>query len=950
MNSLQSELQPDNTSVCSTTNESSVDITETSSPVTLTWFQEDMLYPGRLCVDFKDTANLSVPCILVSLGVTIHGTLSISKYELYFEQDTTNPVNELIDQRVLAYIEHVYSRWSLSEIRAIFNRSFLHRKVALEIFVASRGSVLFAFKDVITMKSVVNALPEVGIGTRYGLPASRSSTLATPSRIFQLSNMTQRWQRRELSNFDYLMYLNTIAGRSYNDLNQYPIFPWVISNYEVKELDLSSPSNYRDLSKPIGAINPKRKAFFDERYNNWEDESRPPFHYGTHYSTAAFVLNYLLRVEPFTTVFLNLQGGKFDHPDRVFFSVAKTWENCQINTSDVKELIPEFFYFPEMFENLNDLDLGITDDGIHVNTVILPPWAKTSEEFVRINREALESELVSCQLHHWIDLIFGYKQRGPEAVRATNVFHYLTYDGSVDWDKITDPLLIKAVEDQIQSFGQTPGQLLTTPHVRRNSALYHNPEIFNLLNEEFCMNLKFQSNSPVVHLFSNTSVKALPFPTVIAITENRIIVVCKWNSLAADAAYRKARVNHDVDSTDTTVNSNDVQVQRSKTASDNSNSNVSSSSITTADTSVSSSVSALPPPISTTITNLPTSSLPCKENVRIKYGTEQVLNLPLKTEFISPLGRCLGHDFDENMKITSNHFVVTADSRAVILCGYYDRSFRIYGSRSGRLIQAVFGHGDTVTCLARSECHLSQYYYLASGSRDCTVMLWMFSMQRLCVVNSQGSPKPLVILNGHETSVSCISLSAELGLVLSGSINGSCLLHSTRGELLRCLHSPCTTIISDQLSPVSSSSSSSVCNANRLQPNLLTYHREGYLLGQFDHSWLSVYSLNGKLLHSRDLSILSNNTNSSIIYHINAMIFSNCGRYILVGGNDGVIWILRSYNLIPVHVFPKCDTSIESLCLIYDQRFILAGLKSGSLVVFFVDFNQWHHEFQQRYS
>lgn len=40
-----------------------------------------------------------------------------------------------------------------------------------------------------------------------------------------------------------------ILGRTYNDLNQYPVFPWVLTNYETKELDLSLPSNYRDLSK-----------------------------------------------------------------------------------------------------------------------------------------------------------------------------------------------------------------------------------------------------------------------------------------------------------------------------------------------------------------------------------------------------------------------------------------------------------------------------------------------------------------------------------------------------------------------------------------------------------------------------------------------------------------------------------------------------------------------------
>lgn len=55
--------------------------------------------------------------------------------------------------------------------------------------------------------------------------------------------------------------------------------------------------------------------------------------------------------------------------------------------------------------------------------------------------QALESEFVSCQLHQWIDLIFGYKQQGPEAVRSLNVFYHLTYEGAVNLNSITDPVL-----------------------------------------------------------------------------------------------------------------------------------------------------------------------------------------------------------------------------------------------------------------------------------------------------------------------------------------------------------------------------------------------------------------------------------------------------------------------------------------------------------------------------
>lgn len=304
----------------------------------------------------------------------------------------------------------------------------------------------------------------------------------SPSRRLLKSGLTARWQNRDISNFEYLMHLNTIAGRTYNDLTQYPVFPWVLVDYSSPTLDLGDPNVYRDLSKPIGALNPERWSFFHDRFESLRDDSQrnsaspnsnvdagcmPAFHYGTHYSSANIALHYLLRLEPFASLSVDMQGGKFDLPDRLFNSIEGAWNNCQTNNGDVRELTPEFFYMPEFLRNLNRLDLGVKQDKTHVGDVVLPKWASSPEEFILIHRQALESDYVSENLHHWIDLIFGYKQRGEEAEKSKNVFYHLTYVGNVDLDAIEDPKLRKATEDQIAHFGQTPTQLSILPHPKR---------------------------------------------------------------------------------------------------------------------------------------------------------------------------------------------------------------------------------------------------------------------------------------------------------------------------------------------------------------------------------------------------------------------------------------------------------------------------------------------------
>ncbi|XP_058126854.1 protein FAN-like [Anopheles ziemanni] len=283
-------------------------------------------------------------------------------------------------------------------------------------------------------------------------------------------SMTLKWQNGLVSNYDYLLYLNGLADRSFQDLTQYPVFPWIITDYTSAELKLNDSVVYRDLRKPVGALNNERLERLRMRF---DEMGEPKFLYGSHYSTPGFVLYYLVRKHP--DLMLCLQNGKFDHPDRMFNCVADAFHNCMHNMSDFKELIPEFYDTGrkgDFLMNSMKIDFGCRFDGAPVNNVALPPWAQNSpERFVHLLREALESDYVSANLNHWIDLIFGYKQQGEAALAADNVFYHLCYEGSVDLGQINDMAARHAMEVQISEFGQIPKQLFRTAHVSKMQAI-----------------------------------------------------------------------------------------------------------------------------------------------------------------------------------------------------------------------------------------------------------------------------------------------------------------------------------------------------------------------------------------------------------------------------------------------------------------------------------------------
>ena len=722
----------------------SSNIIEDDETDSLLWDSEDSLGDTDAnTVEFSSSVLYSVECCLIWAIYTIEGVLQITSNEIFFEAHNNNDIDiyKYIDKRkadlgdsfrglsgigpkgmkefkdwdlvALQYCDLLTynGKISFSDIRAIFTRRYLLQQNALEIFLAQRTSIMFAFSDMDTVKKVVRYLPPVGVGVKYGIPQSRRSSLLTPKQIFASSNMTQRWQKREISNFEYLMFLNTIAGRTYQDLNQYPVFPWILTNYDSKELDLSQPTNFRDLSKPIGALNSERREEFIERYNSWDNNMVPAFHYGTHYSTAAFTLSWLIRIQPFFSIYLSLQDGMIEDESRLFTSIRNAWVSSLMGgQQNVKELIPEFFYLPEIFYKYSLMD-----------DIKLPPWAESPEHFIRLHRMALESDLVSCQLHQWIDLIFGYKQRGPEAIRSVNVFYYLTYEGNIDLSTITDSSLREAIETQIRHFGQTPSQLTTDPHPPRSSALHVSPLMFSSSMDELCMNLKFPFNSPIVHIAACTGSNASLNNTAVIVTINvhQQYYLHKWNTKESNSPLTM----------DPALTSNNVNIKRQLVD----------------------------------MNNL-CGYLPCS-------------------------------------------YVVTMDTKYIIMCPFYDNSIRVYSTETGRITQIIYGHKGIVTCLARSECNISSDFYIVSGSQDCSVLLWTWNA-KYCQIEGNANfnslnPLPKLTLCGHESAITSLLISAELGIIVSASCN-TILIHTTsQGECITEIDFRCRNSVYSKMSPSS---------------------------------------------------------------------------------------------------------------------------------------------------
>uniref|UniRef100_A0A8C7QUF1 Neurobeachin-like protein 2 n=1 Tax=Oncorhynchus mykiss TaxID=8022 RepID=A0A8C7QUF1_ONCMY len=768
----------------------------------------------------KEKLVLWEDCELVTQVDVSPGRLELTTQHIYF-YDSSTEKEEGVGQDF---------KWPLAQIREIHLRRYNLRRSALEIFLIDQTNYFLNFKKEVRNKVYSRML----LLRSLSLYGTRS-----PQELLKASGLTQKWVNREMTNFDYLIQLNTIAGRTYNDLSQYPVFPWILSDYTSEELDLTDPGVFRDLSKPVAVLNERNAKAVREKYESFEDPTGTidRFHYGTHYSNAAGVMHYLIRVEPFTSLHIALQSGRFDCADRQFHSIPALWQTLTDNPNDVKELIPEFFYFPEFLENQNAFDLGrLQISKERVNDVILPKWARSPEDFIYKHRKALESEYVSAHLQDWIDLIFGYKQRGPAAVEALNVFYYCTYEGAVDLDAITDEKERKAVEGMISNFGQTPCQLLKEPHPVR-------------LSLEEVEKRKGRLDASPLSIFEHLAELKSFF--VEGINDNVPLV--------------KAVVPKNQSHSFITQGSPDTMVTLSQNCLMGTH-----------------------------------GWLPYDKNISnyFTFIKDPTVANP-KTQ------RVLGGPFSPGVEVTAGLFVVSHDGKLLFSGGHWDNSLRVTSLVKGKTVGHHIRHMDIVTCLSTDYCGI----HLISGSRDNTCMVWQVLQQGGCPVGL--CPKPVQVLYGHTDEVLSVSISTELDMAVSGSRDGTVIIHTVRrGQYMRCLRPPCESSLPVSILHLAISYEGCVVVHTCVEGKATLKDKNG----------LHLYSVNGKHLCTEGLK-----------EQVTDMCVS--GEYLVIGSEQGFLSIRDLYSLSLCATPMAMRVPVRCVSVTKEQSHVLVGLQDGKLII-----------------
>ena len=512
-------------------------------------YKEENFYKIKYKTIIPDAStNNKYFCELIKNRGNIFGYIELNNKFILFKNSqkddlssSSNPeerikyIYSITDDKIID--ENKYVLIYYENIKEIIKRRVCLLYIAIEIFMKDNKSYMFNFFDKNILAQFFDDIKnfaqnkkntiKISMTFREDIPKKRNMSffvdnlkntlslndsddisfqlIEDPINYFKKLLPKIKSKKEYLSNFDYLLLINKYSSRTYNDSNQYLIFPLLFMDIESKRK--------RDLSKVI-CLNKENNEQSLEKYKTNYDYYG--CHFNQHYSTGAFLYYFLVRLIPFTFQHIEFQAMSFDSPNRLFNSLNHSYSIYKI-TDDNRELIPEFYCSYDFLINLNYNDFGmiIKDDKRYLLNNVETFHKYSYPEFIIKSRINLESADISP----WIDLIFGYKQ-DYFSEKEPNLFPIDSYEKNIGIEKIkqdnnkSSKEKIEEIKGKIEmlKFGMIPAKLFNKPQEKlgmqnssnqnedeRNLFLKKHEKIKNVINNYIQKKIKEKNHFYIIN-------------------------------------------------------------------------------------------------------------------------------------------------------------------------------------------------------------------------------------------------------------------------------------------------------------------------------------------------------------------------------------------------------------------------------------------------------------------
>ena len=418
--------------------------------------------------------DLTFYCEIVTSQFLYFGKIYIGDDFICFESEKDPRDNEMIDLQT--YCKYLFSTRDndnkankqkniiifVKDIKEIVRRRTLLMNLSVEIFMKNGKSYFLNFFNTNLSEKVFDIFYKLN---QKLLLKNKKEFIISKDIKADIKKILSLYKKGEMTNYEYLLHLNKLSTRTYNDLTQYPIFPWLILKieilYDITNTDNSiiinslanndkneNQKNYiRDLKYPVSMQNPAKREQEILKYLDEFKTSKYAYHCGTHYSTSSYIFYYLMRINPYGENLIKLQNYKQENPNRMFLSFKETQLILETST-DNRELIPDIYCYIDYLCNLNCSFYGIRNNSTIVDDFYIydedfkefdkySNLISTLVESLYRHKQLLNYKITPKNLDNWVDIVFGKKQlpNKDEVCHSCNTFNKLTYEQKIKLEK-----------------------------------------------------------------------------------------------------------------------------------------------------------------------------------------------------------------------------------------------------------------------------------------------------------------------------------------------------------------------------------------------------------------------------------------------------------------------------------------------------------------------------------